>query len=75
MQKECHIVYNEFNLSEEDYTQIYLNSVEASFADQETKEWCLSRLEREIETKGNDKGTDTLTFQTQDHSPCIFLHF
>ena len=43
MTKECHLVNNEFNLSEEDYRQIYLNSVEASFADQETKEWCLAQ--------------------------------
>ena len=46
MTKECQIVNSEFNLSEEDYTQIYVNSVEASFADKETKEWCLSRLEQ-----------------------------
>ena len=44
MTKECQLVNNEFNLSEEDYRQIYLNSVEASFADKETKEWCLSWL-------------------------------
>ena len=44
MTKECRLVSSEFNLSEEDYRQIYLNSVEASFADKETKEWCLSRL-------------------------------
>ena len=44
MTKECQIVNSEFNLSEEDYRQIYVNSVEASFADKETKEWCLSRL-------------------------------
>jgi len=43
MTKECQIVNSEFNLSEEDYRQIYVNSVEASFADKETKEWCLSR--------------------------------
>ncbi|KOS60504.1 adenosine deaminase [Lysinibacillus agricola] len=43
MAKEIHLVNNEFNLSEEDYRQIYLNSVEASFADQETKEWCLAQ--------------------------------
>ena len=46
MTKECQLVNNEFNLGEEDYRQIYLNSVEASFADKETKEWCLSRLEQ-----------------------------
>lgn len=45
MTKECRIVNSEFNLGEEDYRQIYENSVEASFADQETKKWCLSQLE------------------------------
>ena len=44
MAKEIHLVNNEFNLSDKDYQQIYLNSVDASFADQETKEWCLSWL-------------------------------
>ncbi|MFB6467799.1 adenosine deaminase [Cytobacillus sp. Hz8] len=43
MSKEIHLVMREFNLSEEDYRQIYLNSVEASFADQETKKWCLAQ--------------------------------
>lgn len=38
MANECHIVFKEFNLSENDYKQIYINSVEASFADSETKE-------------------------------------
>ena len=46
MTKECQLVNNEFNLGEEDYRQIYVNSVEASFADKDTKEWCLSRLEQ-----------------------------
>ncbi|MDP4084953.1 MAG: adenosine deaminase [Bacillota bacterium] len=45
MAKEFHIVNNEFNLSKEDYRQIYFNSVEASFADNETKEWCLAQFE------------------------------
>lgn len=45
MTKECLLVDSEFILTEEDYRQIYLNSVEASFADKETKEWCLSWLE------------------------------
>jgi len=44
MSKEILLVNKEFNLSEEDYRQIYLNSVEASFADQETKEWCLAQF-------------------------------
>ena len=43
MEKEIHLVNKEFNLSEEDYRQIYLNSVEAAFADQEIKEWCLAQ--------------------------------
>ncbi|WP_160723647.1 adenosine deaminase [Bacillus sp. USDA818B3_A] len=43
MAKEIYLVNNEFDLSEEDYRQIYSNSVEASFADQEIKEWCLAQ--------------------------------
>ncbi|GGM42711.1 adenosine deaminase [Paraliobacillus quinghaiensis] len=43
MSKEIDLVDDEFNLSKEDYRQIYINSVEASFADQETKEWCLAQ--------------------------------
>lgn len=38
MANECNIVFNEFNISYEDYKQIYDNSVEASFTDIETKE-------------------------------------
>ncbi|MFF2447839.1 adenosine deaminase [Neobacillus sp. NPDC058068] len=38
MAKECTIVFNEFQISEADYQQIYLTSVEASFADTATKE-------------------------------------
>jgi adenosine deaminase len=38
MANECTVVFNEFNISEEDYQQIYLTSVEACFADGETKE-------------------------------------
>ena len=38
MSNECDIVFKEFNISENDYKQIYLTSVEASFADCETKE-------------------------------------
>lgn len=37
MAKECTIVFDEFNMSEEDYKKIYLDSVEACFADEETK--------------------------------------
>ncbi|MCM3567314.1 adenosine deaminase [Neobacillus mesonae] len=43
MAKEINLVNKEFNLSEEDYRQMYVNGVEASFADQETKEWCLAQ--------------------------------
>lgn len=38
MANECNIVFKEFNMSENDYKQIYFNSVVASFADSETKE-------------------------------------
>ncbi|MGX6445653.1 adenosine deaminase [Neobacillus sp. K501] len=38
MAKECGLVSDEFQMSAEDYKQIYLNSVEATFADEATKE-------------------------------------
>ncbi|MBT2689434.1 adenosine deaminase [Bacillus sp. ISL-47] len=38
MAKECDLVSNEFAMSDEDYKIIYMNSVEASFADEKTKE-------------------------------------
>lgn len=38
MANECNIVFNEFKLSEGDYKQIYLNSIEASFADEKIKD-------------------------------------
>ncbi|MGG1676970.1 adenosine deaminase [Neobacillus sp. NRS-1170] len=38
MSNECNIVFEEFKASYEEFKQIYINSVEASFADQETKE-------------------------------------
>jgi adenosine deaminase len=38
MANECKIVFNEFNISHENYKQIYLTSIEACFADSETKE-------------------------------------
>jgi adenosine deaminase len=44
MSNEIHLVDKEFNLSEADYRQIFLNSVEASFADKETKEWCIAQF-------------------------------
>ncbi|MFU0790432.1 adenosine deaminase [Virgibacillus proomii] len=43
LSKEIHLINKEFNLSEEDYREIYSNSVKASFADQKTKEWCLAQ--------------------------------
>lgn len=41
---EFEFINHVFPISEEDYLQFYRNSVEASFADQETKEWCLEQL-------------------------------
>lgn len=38
MENECSIVFKEFNMSLEDYKQIYDTSVEACFADSKTKE-------------------------------------
>jgi adenosine deaminase len=38
MTKECNLVCNEFTMSDEEYKQIYMNSVQASFANEETKE-------------------------------------
>ncbi|WP_374055880.1 adenosine deaminase [Rossellomorea sp. FM04394] len=38
MTKECDLVWNEFAMSEEDYREIYMNSVEAAFASDEVKE-------------------------------------
>jgi adenosine deaminase len=37
MAKECTIVFDEFNMNEEDYKKIYLVSVDACFADEDTK--------------------------------------
>lgn len=39
MTKECDVLLREFNITFEEYKQIYLNSVDAAFADNETKEW------------------------------------
>ncbi|UII56395.1 adenosine deaminase [Cytobacillus spongiae] len=44
MAKEFSLVDNEFHLSKDDYRRIYLNSVEASFADEITKAWCLAQI-------------------------------
>ncbi|MBU3176018.1 adenosine deaminase [Clostridium estertheticum] len=38
MTKECEVLFNEFNITFDDYKQIYLNSVNAAFVDLETKE-------------------------------------
>jgi adenosine deaminase len=38
MTKECELVWNEFAMSDEDYREIYMNSVEACFASDEVKE-------------------------------------
>jgi adenosine deaminase len=38
MANECNIIAKEFNISYEDYKQIYHDSVDASFADFKTKE-------------------------------------
>lgn len=43
MAREIHLVNQELNLSEEDYQQIYITSVDTSFADQATKDWCLTQ--------------------------------
>ena len=39
MTKECEILLREFNITFEEYKQIYLNSVDAAFVDLKTKEW------------------------------------
>ena len=46
MEKEIDIVNKEFQLSKDEYRGIYLTSVEASFADEETKKWCLEHLSK-----------------------------
>ncbi|MGE6753688.1 adenosine deaminase [Rossellomorea sp. NPDC071047] len=38
MTKECELVWGEFAMSDEDYREIYMNSVEAAFASDEVKE-------------------------------------
>ncbi|MFC7785473.1 adenosine deaminase [Rossellomorea sp. GCM10028870] len=38
MTKECELVWGEFAMSEEDYGEIYMNSVEAAFVSDEVKE-------------------------------------
>ena len=39
MTKECNILLSEFHITFEEYEQIYLNSVDAAFVPNETKEW------------------------------------
>jgi adenosine deaminase len=39
MTKECDVLLREFNITFEEYKEIYLNSVDAAFAPNETKEW------------------------------------
>lgn len=36
---EFNSIYNDFDMSEEDYRNLYLSAVDATFADEETKEW------------------------------------
>jgi len=44
MTKECEILLREFNITFEEYKQIYFNSVDAAFADLETKEWLMKYI-------------------------------
>jgi len=39
MTRECDVLLREFDITFEEYKQIYFNSVDAAFADNETKEW------------------------------------
>ncbi|MCD7034476.1 adenosine deaminase [Metabacillus sp. GX 13764] len=47
MAKECEIVNQVLLMTEEDYREIYRTSAEASFADKETKDWCLLHFPQE----------------------------
>lgn len=51
MTKEIEILSDVLQLSEEEYRQIYINSVEASFADAETKKWCLAQLPEKLQPR------------------------
>lgn len=42
MTKELNIISNELSFTLEEYKKMYLNSVEASFADEETKKWLIT---------------------------------
>jgi adenosine deaminase len=48
MTKECNILSREFNITFQEYRQIYINSVEAVFADNETKEWLRKYIEHPL---------------------------
>ena len=39
MTKECEVIFKYFNITLDEYKQIYYNSVDAAFADLKTKEW------------------------------------
>ena len=41
---EIDIVFNKFNMHKDEYVNIYLNTVEATFADNSTKEWLRSLI-------------------------------
>lgn len=41
MTKECRILFDDFKLGKDDYRKIYINSVNAAFTDDKTKEWLL----------------------------------
>jgi len=44
MTNECNILLKEFNITFEEYKQIYVDSVDAAFADLETKEWLMKYI-------------------------------
>ncbi len=39
LSNEIKVISDKFNMSKEEYTDIYLNTVDATFADELTKEW------------------------------------
>ena len=54
MTKECQSIYDAFNITQEDYKQIYLNSVNATFTTEDVKEWLKNKLTEAIK---NNKPT------------------
>ncbi|MBB6623143.1 adenosine deaminase [Clostridium gasigenes] len=54
MTKECQSIYDTFNITQEDYKQIYLNSVNATFTTEDVKEWLKDKLTESIK---NNKPT------------------